>query len=87
MSAVFRRAFAEAAADNHASIRAIEKAGFRQEGLLRAHCKTRASRHDCVMFSLVSDDLERGQREERHEEIVRRFYEELWNQWHSISPT
>ena len=35
-----QRVFAEAAADNQASIRAIEKAGFQREGVLRAHCKT-----------------------------------------------
>jgi RimJ/RimL family protein N-acetyltransferase len=52
-----QRVFAEAAADNIASIRAIEKAGFQREGLLRAHCTTHGRRHDCVMFSLVPDDL------------------------------
>ena len=52
------RVAAEAAADNHASIRAIEKAGFQREGTLRAHCKTHGERHDCVMFSLVATDLE-----------------------------
>jgi RimJ/RimL family protein N-acetyltransferase len=51
------RVVAEAAADNHASIRAIEKAGFHREGTLRAHCKTHGERHDCVMFSLVAGDL------------------------------
>jgi RimJ/RimL family protein N-acetyltransferase len=51
------RVVAEAAADNHASIRAIEKAGFHREGTLRAHCKTHGVRHDCVMFSLVAGDL------------------------------
>ena len=51
------RVAAEAAVDNHASIRAIEKAGFQREGMLRAHCKTHGSRHDCVMFSLVAADL------------------------------
>ena len=51
------RVAAEAAVDNHASIRAIEKAGFRREGTLRAHCKTHGERHDCVMFSLVAGDL------------------------------
>jgi RimJ/RimL family protein N-acetyltransferase len=50
------RVFAEAAADNIASIRAIEKAGFHREGVLRAHCKTHGVRHDCVMFSLVASD-------------------------------
>lgn len=51
------RVFAEAAADNQASIRAMEKAGFHREGTLRAHCKTHGRRHDCVMFSLVPMDL------------------------------
>jgi RimJ/RimL family protein N-acetyltransferase len=51
------RVVAEAAVDNHASIRAIEKAGFQREGTLRAHCKTHGVRHDCVMFSLVASDL------------------------------
>lgn len=50
------RVVAEAAADNQASIRAIEKAGFHREGTLRAHCKTQGKRHDCVMFSLVATD-------------------------------
>jgi hypothetical protein len=45
-------------ADNYASIRAIEKAGFHREGTLRAHCKTHGERHDCVMFSLVATDMQ-----------------------------
>jgi RimJ/RimL family protein N-acetyltransferase len=53
-----QRVFAEAAADNTASIRAIEKAGFQREGLLRAHCKTHGRRHDCVMFSLLPGDID-----------------------------
>jgi RimJ/RimL family protein N-acetyltransferase len=52
-----RRVFAEAAAENAASIRAIEKAGFHREGILRAHCSTHGRRHDCVMFSLLPEDL------------------------------
>lgn len=52
------RVFAEAAVDNIASIRAIEKAGFQQEGVLRAHCKTHGQRHDCVMFSLLPGDID-----------------------------
>jgi RimJ/RimL family protein N-acetyltransferase len=51
------RVAAEAAVDNHASLRAIEKAGFVREGVLRAHCETHGERHDCVMFSLVASDL------------------------------
>jgi RimJ/RimL family protein N-acetyltransferase len=54
-----RRVFAEAAVDNVASIRAIEKAGFHREGILRAHCRTHGRSHDCVMFSLVPADLSR----------------------------
>ena len=53
-----QRVFAEAAPDNEASIRAIEKAGFQREGLLRAHCKTHGQRHDCIMFSLLAEDLD-----------------------------
>ena len=52
------RVAAEAAIDNHASIRAIEKAGFVREGILRAHCQTNGARHDCAMFSLVASDLQ-----------------------------
>jgi len=51
------RVAAEAAADNRASIRAIEKAGFAREGTLRSHCETHGVRHDCVMFSLVATDV------------------------------
>ena len=54
------RVYAEAAAENVASIRAIEKAGFQREGLLRAHCKTHGRRHDCVMFSIVPSDFADG---------------------------
>jgi len=53
-----QRVCAEAAVENAASIRAIEKAGFRREGVLRAHCATHGRRHDCVMFSLVPADLD-----------------------------
>jgi len=52
-----QRVYAEAAAENIASVRAIERAGFQREGLLRAHCKTHGRRHDCVMFSVVPSDF------------------------------
>ena len=55
-----RRVFAEAAADNQASIRTIEKAGFQREGILRAHCKTHGQRHHCIMFSLLPQDIDPG---------------------------
>jgi RimJ/RimL family protein N-acetyltransferase len=51
------RVVAEAAIDNQASIRAIEKAGFHREGILRSHCKTHGERHDCAMFSFVRADV------------------------------
>jgi RimJ/RimL family protein N-acetyltransferase len=53
-----QRVFAEADVANTASIRAIEKAGYRREGVLRAHCSTHGRRHDCVMFSLAPGDLD-----------------------------
>jgi RimJ/RimL family protein N-acetyltransferase len=52
-----RRVYAEAASENIASIRAIEKAGFHREGVLRAHCKTHGRTHDCVMFSVLPGDF------------------------------
>ena len=36
----------------------IAEAGFQREGTLRAHCKTHGQRHDCVMFSLLPEDVE-----------------------------
>lgn len=52
-----QRVVAEAAVENVASARAIERAGFHREGLLRAHCKTHGRRHDCIIFSLVPSDI------------------------------
>lgn len=43
--------------DNVASQRVAEKAGFRREGVLRAHLKSRNGRRDSVMFSLLPSDL------------------------------
>ena len=56
----FRRVEAEADVANIASRRAIEKAGFVREGILRDHCETHGRRHDCVMFALVRADLDGG---------------------------
>lgn len=53
----FQRVEAEADVANTASRRAIEKAGFRPEGILRDHCETHGRRHDCAMFALVPADL------------------------------
>jgi RimJ/RimL family protein N-acetyltransferase len=55
-----QRVFAETAVENVASARAIERAGFHREGVLRAHCKTQGLRHDCIMFSLVLEDIDPG---------------------------
>lgn len=53
-----QRVFAEAAVENVASARAIERAGFQREGVLRSHCKTHGRRHDCVIFSLIAEDID-----------------------------
>ncbi len=53
----FHRVEAEADVANTASRRAIEKAGFVREGVLRDHCETHGRRHDCEMFSVVRADL------------------------------
>jgi RimJ/RimL family protein N-acetyltransferase len=53
----FHRVEAEADVANTASRRAIEKAGFVREGILRDHCETHGRRHDCEMFALVRADL------------------------------
>jgi len=56
LEAGFSRVEAEADVANTASSRAIEKAGFVYEGILRRHCETRGIRHDCKMFAIVRDD-------------------------------
>jgi ribosomal-protein-alanine N-acetyltransferase len=53
----FHRVEAEADVANTASRRAIEKAGFFREGILRDHCETHGVRHDCEMFALIRPDL------------------------------
>jgi len=47
------------APENLASQRVAERAGFTREGLLRAWMPTRDGRRDCVMFSLLPDDMNR----------------------------
>lgn len=56
----FHRVEAEADVANTASRRAIEKAGFTAEGILRGHCETHGRRHDCAMFSLVRSSEDGG---------------------------
>jgi len=43
---------------NVASQRVAEKAGFRQEGLLRSYIQMPSGRRDCVMFSLLANELD-----------------------------
>jgi RimJ/RimL family protein N-acetyltransferase len=43
--------------DNVPSQRVAEKAGFRREGTLRSWLEIKGDWRDCVMFSLVADDL------------------------------
>ena len=47
--------------ENRASQRVAEKAGFRQEGLLRGYVQMRNGQRDCVMFSLLATELEDGE--------------------------
>ena len=44
--------------ENVASQRVAEKAGFQREGLLRRYLEIKGLRRDCVMFSLLPDDLD-----------------------------
>jgi ribosomal-protein-alanine N-acetyltransferase len=46
---------------NRASQRVAEKAGFRQEGLLRGYIQMPNGQRDCVMFSLLAGELEDGE--------------------------
>jgi ribosomal-protein-alanine N-acetyltransferase len=46
--------------DNVASQRVAEKAGFRREGVLRSYLQMPHGRRDCVIFSLLADELEEG---------------------------
>jgi RimJ/RimL family protein N-acetyltransferase len=43
--------------DNPASQRVAEKAGCQREGVLRSYFLARGVRHDCVMYSLLPEDL------------------------------
>jgi RimJ/RimL family protein N-acetyltransferase len=43
--------------ENVASQRVAEKAGFQREGLLRRYLEIKGRRRDCVMFSLLPEDL------------------------------
>jgi RimJ/RimL family protein N-acetyltransferase len=54
-----QRLWLETDPENHASQRVAERAGFRREGTLRLHCRDRRSgrRHDCVIFSLLRDEI------------------------------
>jgi len=43
--------------DNPASQRVAEKAGCHREGVLRSYFLAHGERHDCVMYSLLAEDL------------------------------
>ena len=45
------------APENVASQRVAEKAGFTREGLLRRYLEIKGKRRDCVMFSLLPEDV------------------------------
>jgi RimJ/RimL family protein N-acetyltransferase len=45
------------APDNEASQRVAENAGFTREGLLRRYVEIKGERRDCVMYSLLPQDL------------------------------
>jgi RimJ/RimL family protein N-acetyltransferase len=53
----FQRAWLTANADNLASVRVAEKAGFQREGTLRRSGLEDDGLHDQVLFSLLDDDL------------------------------
>jgi RimJ/RimL family protein N-acetyltransferase len=53
-----RRLWVETSPANAASQRVARKAGYRYEGVLRSHCRSRETgeRYDCVVFSLLPSD-------------------------------
>jgi ribosomal-protein-alanine N-acetyltransferase len=48
--------------DNEGSIRVLEGAGFRREGLLQAYLDFRPVRADALLYSLIGEDLESSPR-------------------------
>ena len=52
------RIFAEPFAENAASCRVLEKAGFQLEGVLRRHAVKNGQGRDMRLYSLVREDLE-----------------------------
>lgn len=55
-----RRAFADTDPDNAASIRLLERLGFRREGLLRAEWKTHIGVRDSLVLGLLRDEWPGG---------------------------
>jgi RimJ/RimL family protein N-acetyltransferase len=49
------RLFAVPLADNAASIRVLEKAGYQREGVLRASCVKYGERRDQLLYAMVND--------------------------------
>jgi ribosomal-protein-alanine N-acetyltransferase len=48
--------------DNEGSIRVLEGASFRREGLLRAYLDLRTGRADALLYSLIQEDTEHSPR-------------------------
>jgi ribosomal-protein-alanine N-acetyltransferase len=48
--------------ENEPSQRVAEAAGFRREGLLRKYLEIEGGRRDCVLYSLLADELDDGDR-------------------------
>ncbi len=48
--------------ENRPSQVVAERAGFHREGLLRSYIELQEGRRDCVMYSLLADELEDGDR-------------------------
>jgi ribosomal-protein-alanine N-acetyltransferase len=44
--------------NNEGSIRVLEGAGFRREGLLRAYLDLQTGRADALLYSLIQEDTE-----------------------------
>ena len=44
--------------DNEGSIRVLEGAGFRREGLLQAYLDIHATRADALLYSLIGEDVD-----------------------------
>lgn len=46
--------------DNHASLRVVDRLGFKREGVLRDHVFTNGSWRDSVLYSILSGEWAEG---------------------------